>query len=134
MKSALSAAAAAAAFLTCSQSVMAAESDYLDDRSSAEALVHSLYNAIDRREYARAWSYFGETKPAGDFDSFAKGYADTESVEVRAGDVAEEGAAGSIFFAVPVAILATDKAGGQKVFAGCYTLRQVSGQIQEPPF
>jgi len=55
-------------------------------------------------------------------------------VDVRTGGVSEEGAAGSIFYTVPVAILATDKKGEQKLFAGCYTLRQVNGQIQEPPF
>jgi hypothetical protein len=125
---------AAAAFLACCQSALAAEPDYLDDRSSAEAVVRSLYNAISRHEYARAWGYFGEAKPAKDFDAFVKGYADTDSVDVRTGGVAEEGAAGSVFYTVPVAILALDKQGEQKLFAGCYTLRQVNGQIQEPPF
>jgi hypothetical protein len=126
-------AAAAAAFLACAQSAFA-EPDYIDDRSSAEAVIRSLYNAIGRHEYARAWGYFGETKPAKDFDAFVKGYADTDSVDVKTGGVSEEGAAGSIFFTVPVAIAAVDKKGNQKIFAGCYTLRQVNGQIQEPPF
>jgi hypothetical protein len=124
---------AAAAFLACCQSALA-EPAYLDDRSSAEAVIRSLYNAIGRHEYARAWGYFGEAKPAKDFDAFVKGYADTDAVDVRTGGVSEEGAAGSIFYTVPVAILATDKKGEQKLFAGCYTLRQVNGQIQEPPF
>ncbi|RWM25106.1 MAG: DUF1176 domain-containing protein, partial [Mesorhizobium sp.] len=44
------------------------------------------------------------------------------------------GAAGSIYYSVPGAIQATDKKGEAKVFAGCYTLRQVNAQIQEPPF
>ncbi len=125
--------AAAAVLLACCGSAFA-EPAYLDDRSSAEAVVRSLYNAIGRQEYARAWGYFGETKPAKDFDAFVKGYADTADVDVRTGGVSEEGAAGSVFYTVPVAILATDKNGGSKLFAGCYTLRQVNGQIQEPPF
>ena len=29
---------------------------YLDDRSSAQAILNSYYNAINRKEYARAWS------------------------------------------------------------------------------
>jgi hypothetical protein len=124
---------AAAAFLACCQSALA-EPAYLDDRSSAEAVIRSLYNAINRHEYARAWGYFGETKPAKDFDAFVKGYAETDEVDVRTGGVSEEGAAGSVFFTVPVAIMATDKKGDSKIFAGCYTLRQVNGQIQEPPF
>lgn len=35
---------------------------------------------------------------------------------------------------MPVAIQATDKKGEAKVFSGCYTVRQVNAQIQEPPF
>jgi hypothetical protein len=134
MKKIFAGGAALAAVLACTQAAFAADAAYLDDRSSAEAVIRSLYNAIDRHEYARAWSYFGETKPAKDFDSFVKGYADTESVEVRTGGISGEGAAGSVFFTVPVAIQATTGSGDQKVFAGCYTLREVNGQIQEPPF
>ena len=110
------------------------DAPYLDDRSSPEAVVRSLYSAIDRHEYARAWGYFGEAKPAKDFDSFAKGYADTDSIDLKIGAISEEGAAGSIYYGVPVAIRATDKMGEQKVFAGCYTLRQVNADVQEPPF
>lgn len=113
----------------------ASEAPYLDDRSSADAVVRSLYNAISRHEFARAWGYFGDAKPAKDFDSFVKGYDGTDKVEVETGAVSDEGAAGSIFYNVPVAIRATDKSGGEKVFAGCYTLRQVNAQIQAtPPF
>lgn len=132
MKTALIAAALSVACY--SSAAMAADAPYLDDRSSPEAVVRSLYNAIDRHEYARAWGYFGDVKPAKDFDSFAKGYENTDSIEIRIGSVSEEGAAGSIYYGVPVAIRATDKKGDQAVFAGCYTLRQVNAEIQEPIF
>ncbi|BCG88811.1 hypothetical protein MesoLj113c_49210 [Mesorhizobium sp. 113-3-9] len=113
----------------------APEAPYVDDRSSAEAVIRSLYSAINRNEFARAWGYYGDTKPAKDFDSFVKGYDGTNKVEVATGAISDEGAAGSIFYNVPVAIRATDKSGGEKVFAGCYTLRQVNAQIQAaPPF
>lgn len=112
----------------------AADLPYLDDRSDAAAVVRSLYNAVSRKEYARAWDYFGETKPAKDFETFAKGYEATERVDVETGAVSSEGAAGSLFYNVPVAIRAVDKDGTEKVFAGCYTARQVNGSIQEPPF
>jgi hypothetical protein len=112
----------------------APEAPYVDDRSSADAVLRSLYSAINRHEFARAWSYYGDTKPAKDFATFVKGYDGTDTVEVKTGDVSDEGAAGSIYYSVPVAIQATDKDGDAKVFAGCYTLRQVNGQIQEPPF
>ncbi len=112
----------------------AAETSYIDDRSSATALVNSLYNAVNRHEYARAWDYFGETKPSADFNSFAAGYEAIERIEIMTGNVASEGAAGSTFYYVPVAILSIAEDGSEKVFAGCYTARLVSPQIQEPPF
>lgn len=139
MRRALFAATAFLSLAPIGQTALAAEdapeAPYVDDRSSAEAVVRSLYSAISRHEFARAWGYFGDTKPAKDFDSFVKGYDGTDKVEVATGAVSDEGAAGSIFYNVPVAIRATDKTGGEKVFAGCYTLRQVNAQIQAaPPF
>ncbi|MER8692430.1 DUF1176 domain-containing protein [Mesorhizobium opportunistum] len=139
MRRALLAATALLSLATTGQTALAAddaaEAPYVDDRSSAEAVIHSLYSAINRHEFARAWSYFGDAKPAKDFDSFVKGYDGTAKVEVETGAISDEGAAGSIFYNVPVAIRATDKTGGETVFAGCYTLRQVNAQIQAaPPF
>ncbi|RWM02369.1 DUF1176 domain-containing protein [Mesorhizobium sp.] len=134
MRRVLLAATAMFSLVGIGQSALAAEAPYLDDRSSAEAVVRSLYSAIGRHEFARAWGYYGDTKPAKDFNAFVKGYDNTDTVEVKTGAVSNEGAAGSTYYSVPVAIQATDKNGEAKVFAGCYTLRQVNAQIQEPPF
>ncbi len=108
---------------------------YVDDRSSPEAVISSFYNAISRQEYARAWSYYqdGEGVPA--FDDFVKGYSDTKSVSVSFGEVAGEGAAGSMYYTVPVSLDAVDTSGKHSYFAGCYTLRLANPGIQaEPPF
>jgi hypothetical protein len=107
---------------------------YLDDRSDAAAIVKSFYNAISRQEYARAWDYFGDQKPSKDFQSFVKGYENTQSIRIVTGDPGAEGAAGSTFYSLPVAFLATNKDNSEQVFSGCYTVRQVNPQIQEPPF
>ena len=134
MRRALLAATAFFSIGMIGQSVLAAEAPYVDDRSDAAAVIRSLYNAIDRHELARAWGYYGDTKPAKDFETFVKGYDGTGSVDVKTGAVSEDGAAGSIYYSVPVAIQATDKKGDAKVFAGSYTLRQDNAQVQEPPF
>jgi hypothetical protein len=106
-----------------------AEDAYLDDRSTPEALVRSLYNAIDRHEYARAYSYFSQP-PAKDVDAYAKGFSDTAKVKLLVGAAGAEGAAGSTYYNLPVAIEAVDKKGGSKVYAGCYTLRLADPTIQ----
>lgn len=131
MKSAL---AAFAIGLTLAPSLAAAEDAYLDNRSDAASLVKSLYNAVNRKEYARAWDYFGDQKPQKTYEKFVEGYATTDRVDVATGAVSEEGAAGSIFYQVPVAIRATDTSGNAKTFAGCYTARLSQPSIQEPPF
>lgn len=106
---------------------------YLDDRSDAASLVRSLYNAVALKDYARAWSYFGQP-PARDFASFVAGYAATEFVAVKVGRVAAEGAAGSSYYSVPVALAAHETGGKVSYFAGCYVVRAVNGAIQEPRF
>ncbi|MDW5316694.1 hypothetical protein [Rhizobium sp. PL01] len=105
---------------------------YIDERSDGPALIRSLYNAINRHEYARAYSYFSE--PADSYDTFVKGYEKTVDVQVLIGTVTQEGAAGSIYAPVPVAIKSTEKGGKEKIFAGCYITRIVNAAIQEPPF
>ncbi|MFC0201961.1 hypothetical protein [Paracoccus rhizosphaerae] len=106
---------------------------YLDDRSTPERVVSSLYNAIDRKEYLRAHSYYA-SDAAPEFEPFRDGYANTESVRLRSGEVLSEGAAGTIHSAVPVAIEATT-GDGVTVYAGCYRLSQVQPAAQElPPF
>jgi hypothetical protein len=126
-----------AAALACAlvhPQLAAADDDYLDNRSDAAVLVRSLYNAVNRKEYARAWDYFGDQKPAASYQKFVEGYASTARVEVATGAISEEGAAGSIYYQLPVAIRATDAKGEAKVFAGCYTARLLQPANQEPPF
>ncbi len=134
MRHAVFAATAVLGLAAMAQTTHAAEAPYLDDRSSAESVIQSLYSAINRHEFARAWGYYDDAKPTKDFDTFVKGYDGTQEVEVKTGTAASEGTAGSVYYSVPVAIKATDKSGNAQVFAGCYTLRQVSAQAQEPPF
>ena len=61
---------------------MADDSDYVDNRSTGATVIESFYNAINRSEYARAYSYFG-AEPEQSFEDFRDGYADTVSVTLR---------------------------------------------------
>ncbi|MEF2074082.1 hypothetical protein [Consotaella aegiceratis] len=107
--------------------------DYRDDRSTATSVIESLYNAIERREYLRAWSYFRDEPDRPDFDSFSKGYETTEHVRVKTGEAVSEGAAGSIYTSLPAVAEATSADGGISVYAGCYQLRLVQPAVQATP-
>lgn len=113
----------------------AAEDDYMDDRSTPEQLVRSLYNAINRHEYLRAWSYFSEDSGRPDFETFEKGYETTGGVRLKLGETTSDGAAGSIYTSVPTVIEATGTDGAVRVFTGCYVTRFVQPANQAtPPF
>lgn len=107
---------------------------YMDDRSDAEALIRSYYNALVRKEFSRAWSYYGDAHPPGDFDSFEAEWQSVASVDLAFGETVAEGAAGSLFYQVPVAVLVTREDGSQEQSAGCVLARLVNPQIQGVPF
>ena len=123
-----------AGLMTWSSAAHAQDAPYVDDRSSVSAIIRSLYNAVNRKEYARAWSYYGEQKPADSLKAYAGGYKDTAGIELAFGRVESEGAAGSVFYSLPVAIEAASTDGTSKVFAGCYTARLANPQIQDESF
>ena len=107
---------------------------YKDDRSDAGALISSYYNALARKEFARAWSYHGDDKPAADFDSFEAESMDISAIDLVIGMVEGEGAAGSAFYKVPVAVRITHDDGSEDVLAGCHVTRLANPQIQGVPF
>jgi len=120
--------------LAASAAAQGQDEPFINDLSSPTRVIVSLYNAINRHEYLRAWSYFkaGAVPP---YEQFRAGYARTGKVELRIGEVRSEGAAGSIHSAVPVALRARDADGAETVFTGCYLLTEVQPAMQEtPPF
>jgi hypothetical protein len=89
----------------------------------------NYYRWIDARKYQGAfdvWEKRGDGSAANGqtFASFKKGFADTRSVAVVVGEPGEiEGAAGSNFIEVPVAVSAVGKSGARQKFVGSYTFR-----------
>lgn len=114
------------------------EPGYQDDRSTAESVIGSFYDAINRREYARAFSYWEPGAAASElppFDEFAVGYVDTVAVDLTLGDVGSGVGAGQLYFTVPVTLVSTMVDGSSQTFVGCYTLHLGRPQLQAvPPF
>ncbi len=109
-------------------------SAYLDDRSSAEQVIRSYYDAIGRRQYLRAYGYWEPSATLPSFDIFEKGFADTSSVQVELGTVGGSPGAGQLYWSVPAAVFSTTTAGAQS-FVGCFTVHLARPEIQtEPPF
>ncbi|MDR0253112.1 MAG: hypothetical protein LBI75_08005 [Brucellaceae bacterium] len=109
--------------------------DYLDDRSTPQKLLESYYNAINRKEYVRAYSYYAEGQQGDDFEKYAKGYAGTESVNIKLGSSEPDPGAGQIYWSVPIAIESKLAEGKSQVYTGCYTISMSNPAMQAlPPF
>lgn len=111
--------------------------DYLDDRSSAESVLRSLFNAINSRQYVRAYSYW-EPNAEGlpPYAEFEQSFAQTDYVDLfHVGEVRTEARAGQQYFAVPYIISVTNTDESVEAFAGCYLMHLANPAIQgTPPF
>ncbi len=107
---------------------------YLDDRSSAEQVIRSYYDAINRRQTLRAYSYWEPSATLPTYDVFAKGFDTTTAAQVELGTVGGSPGAGQLYWSVPAVVLSTTTTGSQS-FVGCYTVHLGRPEIQTaPPF
>jgi hypothetical protein len=98
---------------------------YLDDLSDPLQVLRSYFNAINRKEYVRAYTYWetaAATSQLPPYNTFAQGYQDTASVQLTTGTVTSDHGAGQIYWSVPVTLAATTTSGAAQTFVGCYKL------------
>jgi hypothetical protein len=106
---------------------------YIDDRSTPWEVIVSLFNAVSSKQYSRAYGYWNN--PAVSFSDYAAGYKDTGTVNLVFGQITSSGAAGSIYYTVPVILQAFATNGVQANYAACYIVRYVqAGNFGAPPF
>lgn len=110
-------------------------STYLDNRSTPQSLVESYYDAINQKQYVRAYSYFSHGAAPTGFKAWAAGYETTQHVSIKMGDTYPDPGAGQIYWALPVALSVVSTDGPAVVYAGCYHLHLTNVSMQtEPPF
>jgi hypothetical protein len=98
-----------------------------ENRAEVVPALLSYYNAINRKDYRRAYSYWDNpgTSPTStppDFTTFSQGYANTAYVAVTLGAPNGDAGAGNFYAAVPVVLVATQTDGSVQKFAGCYVV------------
>ncbi|XQA68043.1 hypothetical protein ACM9XB_10695 [Xanthomonas sacchari] len=100
-----------------------------DSPQAAADVVRRYYAAINARDYATAWQQWGEDgRPGQSYAAFKAGFAQTRAVKATIGALgASDGAAGSVYQPVPVAVEATLADGTRQRFRGDYVLRRVNG-------
>ncbi len=109
---------------------------YIDDRSTPSQVVVSLYSAINRQEYSRAYNYWiNPSTSLGNFATYANGYKDTTSVNLVFCQITGGAGAGQIYYTVPVILKTTAKNGSHANYAACYVVHQSQpANFSEPPF
>jgi hypothetical protein len=110
--------------------------NYIDDRSTPSQVIVSLYNAINRQEYLRAYNYWSDPSASqGNFNTFAKGYANTSAVSLVFGQITGDAGAGQLYYTVPVILKSTARDGTHANFAACYIVHRAQpANFGEPPF
>lgn len=108
-----------------------AEQGY-ESLSGPMELLASFYNAVNAKEYERAYRYW-EALPST-LQDFARGYSDTLSIQLIVQPPTRiEGAAGSVYAEVPTVIVARHRDGRERVFGGCYIVRKSSLRPKDVP-
>jgi hypothetical protein len=129
--------AASSPAATPSPPAASAQPAYLDDRSTGASVIGSLFNAINRKEYVRAYSYWrpGPQAHLPPYPEFEQGYQDTASVDLTIGTVSGDAGAGQLYFSVPAKLVSHHTDGTVQTFVGCYVLHLANPAIQGvPPF
>ena len=99
------------------------------EQQKAVQVVRNYYDAINNKNYERAYQYWGSNGTASHqtFNQFKQGFANTASVQVTIGEPGRlDGAAGSIYVAIPVTLRATTVNKVTQRYQGSYTLRRVN--------
>ncbi|MHB8088709.1 MAG: hypothetical protein ACYDH2_10745 [Anaerolineaceae bacterium] len=104
--------------------------NYIDNRSGAVEVVSSLFNAINRKEYVRAFSYWQDPAAVGNYADYAAGFADTDLITATFGSVISDAGAGQYYYQVPVTQTVQTTGGTIKIFVGCYTLHLANPGMQ----
>ena len=93
------------------------------DRNDPIEMLASYYEAINAKDYRRAYRLW--ESPESSYERFVAGFADTDRVRLLVEPSGRnEGAAGSVYAEITTIVVATTRAGSDRVFAGCYTLRR----------
>ena len=102
---------------------VSARAQQFDNPDSPVGLLASYYNAIDRQEYERAYNYW--ELPPEPYDEFVSGFSDTASVQlIVEPPTFYDGAAGSLYVAIPTVLIAQHNDGSRLMFAGCFVARK----------
>ena len=96
--------------------------------------MRSYYNAVNRREYARAYSYWQDPSSLSPYARFAEGYARTDSVDVAIIGSSSDAGAGQLYWTLATRLTAHMSDGSTQYFAVCHRVHLSRPEVQSPPY
>jgi hypothetical protein len=106
---------------------------FYEDRSGPVELMQSFYNAVNRKEYERAYGYIEQGNLTISYDDLVAFYQPVSLVTTYFGTPTIEGAAGSTYASVPFVAVGTYADSTVRTFYGCFVLRHTNPGIDPDP-
>jgi hypothetical protein len=107
------------------------KSNYLDNRSGPIETVSSYLNALNSKQYVRAYSYWqNAASTLGPYATYANGYANTDTITATFSTVSSDAGAGQLHYQVPIAMTVLTTSSTTQLFVGCYTLHLAQPAVQ----
>ena len=104
--------------------------DYLDDRSSPQALISSYVNAIANGQKGRAFSYYAEDSAPAPFAQFSPDLDSVRWASATLGTVVVRETPGEVSRTVPAVIKEHLANGTTRMNGGCFAVRLVQPRFQ----
>lgn len=106
---------------------------FYEDRSGPVEVMQSFYNAINRKEYQRAYGYVEQGQLKVTYDDFLKFYEPIALVTTYFGTPDIGAAAGSQYGTLSFVAVGTYKDASVRTFYGCFTTRRTSDGVSPDP-
>ena len=117
-------------FLTMIINVSADTISKYDDVSSPEYVMLSFENALNMKDFQRAWNYW-KPQPEAGFEKWKKGYADTKHIDIYYKYKDSDAGAGNRWVIYTVKMFAEDNKGKKHLYEGYYTLHTSAPELYE---
>ena len=110
--------------------VMADTTVKMDKTDTPENVLLSFENAINNKDFQRAWNYWG-TPPGNSYEKWANGYKNTKSMEIFYKYKDSDAGAGNRWVTYTVKVFAVNTDGKKHLYEGYYTLHTSAPELYE---
>ena len=101
-----------------------------DDTNSPENVMLSFENALNLKDYERAWDYWN-SKPETNFEKWKKGYAQTKYTDLYYKYKDSDAGAGNRWVTYSVKLFSEDTKGKKHLYEGYYILHTSAPELYD---